>query len=231
MKILSVSSRRSLRILSAAALCALLALSIFATGAAGKSGECVKGTEAVGCTLPAEATFAKKLRNSAAVTVQVSDKGFSFSTYAAPIKCTKYAPLLGPEQELAIGLSDKRRPKVGKTYTLRKVENRAEVEEGEEPERGLFEATITFRSAKLVVVKVHLLYEVGSEVSCDGGATWILKRQSGARASLARSGGDAIRCQRSRRPSSMIGLSRARPAPTVNRRGLPAQPRSAEPAG
>ena len=100
--------------------------------------------------------FVKELKGSATVTVQVSDKGFSFSAYAAPIKCTKYAPMLGPEQQLAIGLSDKRHPKVGKTYKLKQVENRTEVEEGEQPEHGLFEATVNFKSAKLVVVEVHL---------------------------------------------------------------------------
>jgi hypothetical protein len=47
----------------------------------------------------------------------------------------------------------------------------------EQPERGLFEATVNFKSAKLVVVKVHLLDEVGTEVSCDGSATWSLKRE------------------------------------------------------
>jgi len=173
----SLSSRRSLGALSAAGLCAVLALSICVAGAAGKGGKCVKGAEAAGCPLPAEARFVKELKGSATVTVQVSDKGFSFSAYAAPVKCTKYAPSLGPEQQLAVGLSDKRHPKVGKTYKLKQVENRTEVEEGEKPERGLFEATVTFKSAKLVVVKVHVLDEVGSEVSCDGGAAWSLKRE------------------------------------------------------
>jgi hypothetical protein len=177
MKAWSVSSRRSLGVLSAAALCALVALSICVTAAAGKGAKCVEGAEAPGCTLPAEARFDKKLRGSADVTVQVSDKGFSFSAYAAIVKCTKYAPMLGPEQQLAIGLSDKRHPKVGKTYKLKQVENRTEVEEGEKPERGLFEATVNFKSATQAVVTVHVLDEVGSEVTCDGGATWTLKRQ------------------------------------------------------
>ena len=177
MKTWSFSSRRSLGTLSAMALCAVLVLSICVGGAAGKGGKCVKGAEAAGCPLPAEARFNKELKGSATVTVQVSDKGFSFSAYAAPIKCTKYAPMLGPEQQLAIGLSDKRHPKVGKTYKLKQIENRTEVEEGEQPERGLFEATVTFKSAKLVAVSVHLLDEVGSEVSCDGKATWSLKRE------------------------------------------------------
>ncbi|HXF31097.1 MAG TPA: hypothetical protein VN522_06210 [Solirubrobacterales bacterium] len=178
MKSWSVSSRRSPGILSALALCALLVLSIPVSGAAADKAKCVKGAEVAGCPLPAEAVFDKKLKGSGDVSVKVSDKGFSFSAYAAPIKCTRYAPMLGPEQELAVSLGDKRHPKVGKTYTLKQVENRTEVEEGEEPERGLFEATVTFESAQLVVVKVHLLDEVGSEVSCDGGATWNLKRQS-----------------------------------------------------
>jgi hypothetical protein len=163
--------------LGAVALCATLVLSISVAGAAA-GGNCAKGAEAAGCTLPPEARFGKKLKGSGDVEVGVSDKGFSFTAYAAPIKCKKYAPLLGPEQELAVGLSDKRHPKVGKTYVLKQVENRTEVEEGEQPERGLIEAKITFKSAKLVVVTVHLLDEVGTEVSCDGGASWNLKRTS-----------------------------------------------------
>jgi hypothetical protein len=158
------------------ALCAALILSISVTGAAGKGGKCVKGAEAAGCPLPPETAFDKKLKGSGDVSVKVNPGGMSFSAYAAPIKCTKYAPLLGPEQQLALSLSDKRKPKVGKTYVLKKVESRTEVEEGEQPERGQFEAKITFKSAKLVVVTFHLLDEVGTEVSCDGGATWNLKR-------------------------------------------------------
>jgi hypothetical protein len=176
MKSWSVSPRRSLATLFAVALGAALVLSISVAGAAGKDGKCVKGAEAAGCPLPAEAAFDKKLKGSGDVAVKVNPSGMSFTAYAAPVKCTKYASLLGPEQELAVGLSDKRHPKVGKTYVLKKVENRTQVEEGEQPERSLFEAKITFKSAKLVVVTVHLLDEVGTEVSCDGGATWNLKR-------------------------------------------------------
>jgi hypothetical protein len=36
---------------------------------------------------------------------------------------------------------------------------------------------VNFKSAKLIVLKVHLLDEVGSEVSSDDGATWSLKRE------------------------------------------------------
>jgi hypothetical protein len=161
MKSWSVSPRRSLATLFAVALGAALVPSISVAGAAGKDGKCVKGAEAAGCPLPAEAAFDKKLKGSGDVAVKVNPSGMS---------------LLGPEQELAVGLSDKRHPKVGKTYVLKKVENRTQVEEGEQPERSLFEAKITFKSAKLVVVTVHLLDEVGTEVSCDGGATWNLKR-------------------------------------------------------
>jgi hypothetical protein len=57
----------------------------------------------------------------------LTQKGFSFSAYVAPIECSKYAPMLGPEQQPAIGLGDKRHPKVGKTYKLKQVENRTEV--------------------------------------------------------------------------------------------------------
>jgi hypothetical protein len=176
MKTWSVSSRRSLGVLSVVALCAALVLSVSVTGAAGKGGKCVEGAEAAGCPLPAEARFYKNYGGSSAITVQISDKGMSLTAYAVPIKCTKYAPMLGPEQELALGLSDKRHPKVGKSYTIKKNESESG-EEGMEPSRSLAEATLTFKTAKLVVVKIHLLDEVGNEVSCDGKGTWNVKRE------------------------------------------------------
>jgi hypothetical protein len=176
MKSWSVSPRRSLAVLSALALGAALILSFSVAGAGAKDGKCVKGAEAAGCPLPAEARFAKKLPHNGSVEVGVGKLGISFTAYAAPITCKKFTPTLGAQQELALGLSDKRHPKVGKTYVLKKTESRTEVEEGEQPERGQFEAKITFKSAKLAVVTFHLLDEVGAEVSCDGGATWTLKR-------------------------------------------------------
>jgi hypothetical protein len=177
MKTWSVSSRRSLGILATVALGAVLAMSIAVAGAAGKGTKCVKGAEAAGCPLPLEARYVKDLPHNGSVTVSVTKAGMFFNAYAAPIKCTKYTPSLGPTQELALGFSDTRHPKVGKTYVLKKTESRTDVEEGEKPERGQFEAKIQFKSAKQAVVTFHLLDEVGSEVSCDGGATWTLKRE------------------------------------------------------
>jgi hypothetical protein len=43
---------------------------------------------------------------------------------------------------------------------------------------GSTEVTLTFRSAKLVVVKLHLLSKSGDQISCDGGGAWDVKRQS-----------------------------------------------------
>ncbi|HKZ12210.1 MAG TPA: hypothetical protein VJL81_00050 [Solirubrobacterales bacterium] len=177
MKTWSVSSCRSLGSVAAVVLGAVLVLSIFVTGAAGRGGKCVKGAEAPGCTLPVEARFYKNFGDSSAITVQVGDKGLSLTAYAVEIKCTKYAPMLGPDQELALGLSDKRHPKVGKTYTLKKSETQGG-EEGEARQRGVFEAKLDFKSAKLVVVTVHLLAKSGTEVTCDGGGTWKVNRQN-----------------------------------------------------
>lgn len=159
------------------ALCAVLALSLSVASAPAKAGKCPQGAEPAGCKLPDGARFYKNLGGSAAITVQVSNKGVSLSAYAAPIKCTKFAPMLGNEQELAVGFSGSQKPQIGKTYTLKKSESQAG-EEGEAPERSTIEATLNFKSAQLVVVKVHYLGEVGSEVSCDGGASWNVKRQT-----------------------------------------------------
>jgi hypothetical protein len=173
----SASSRRSLGAVVALALCAVLALSLSIASAVGKAGKCPEGAEPAGCKLPDGARFYRNLGGSAAITVQVSGKGVSMSAYAAPIKCTRFAPMLGSEQELALGLSGAQKPQVGKTYTLKKSETQAG-EEGEAPARSTIEATLSFKSAQLVVVKIHELSEVGSEVACDGGASWNVKRQS-----------------------------------------------------
>lgn len=165
MKARSASSRRSPTVLVALALGAVLALPLSAAGAAGNA------------TIPDNARFYKKLSGDGAITVQTSSHGVSVSAYAAPIKCTKFAPMLGSEQELAIGLSGSQHPKVGKTYVLKKSETQRG-EEGEEPASATIEFSLNFKSAQLVVVKAHYLGQVGSEVSCDGGASWNVKRQS-----------------------------------------------------
>ncbi|HTT93700.1 MAG TPA: hypothetical protein VMF55_03455 [Solirubrobacterales bacterium] len=159
-----------------AALCAALVPSIAVTGAAGKPGKCVKGAEAPGCTLPVEARFYKQLKGSSAITVQVGDNGLGLTLYGVPIKCTKFAPMLGSTAYLEIGLGDRRHPKVGKSYTLKKSESR-KGEDGQ-VESANTEVTLTFKSARLVVLDIHHLSETGAEVDCDGGATYDVKRQS-----------------------------------------------------
>ena len=93
MKTWSVSSRRPLGTLLAVVLCAALALSISATGAAGKGGKCAKGAEAPGCTLPEGTRFYKGLGDSAAITVEVGPKGVALTAYARPtdIRATEQA--------------------------------------------------------------------------------------------------------------------------------------------
>lgn len=176
MKTWSVSSRRPLGTLLAVALCAALALSISATGAAGKGGKCAKGAEAPGCTLPEGTRFYKGLGDSAAITVEVGPKGVALTAYAVPIKCTKFAPMLGDEGYVVVGLSDKRHPKVGKSYLLKESVSR-QGEDGK-TESAVTEVTLEFKTAKLLVVKLHQVTEVGGEVGCDGSGTWSVKRQS-----------------------------------------------------
>ncbi|MET0559474.1 MAG: hypothetical protein ABW065_12515 [Solirubrobacterales bacterium] len=176
MKIRSASSRRPLATLVAVAACALLALGLSVGIAAGKGNSCAPGAEASGCKLPDGARFYKKFKASS-ITVQVSGKGFSFSTYGAPIKCTKYAPMLGDEAYVAINLSGSPTPKVGKSYTLKKTETQRG-EEGEGTSTTTTEVTLTFKSAKQVTVKLHQLSETDGEIGCDGGATWTANRQS-----------------------------------------------------
>jgi hypothetical protein len=178
MKTSPVSSRRlpALGVLAALALYALLAPAPFA-GAAGKGSKCAEGAESAGCKLPVGARFYKTLPHSASITVQVTGKGVSVSAYAASIKCTKFAPYNGDEAQVAVGMSDPRHPKVGKSYSLKESETQRG-EEGEGTSTSVTEVTMTFKSAQLVVVKMHQVSEHDGEVSCDGGATWNVKRQS-----------------------------------------------------
>jgi hypothetical protein len=172
------SSRRlpALGVLAALALCALLALVPFAS-AAGKGSKCADGAEASGCKLPVGARFYKTLPHNASITVQVNAKGVSVSAYAAAIKCTRFAPYNGNESYVAVGISGTQRPKVGKSYSLKESETQRG-EEGEGTSTTVTEVTLTFKSAQLVVVKMHQVSETDGQVGCDGGATWNVKRQS-----------------------------------------------------
>jgi hypothetical protein len=38
--------------------------------------------------------------------------------------------------------------------------------------------TIDFKSAKVVVVRLHQVTETDGQIGCDGSATWKVKRQS-----------------------------------------------------
>src|SRR5882724_4745621 len=176
MKIQGVSSRPSSGIFAAVALCALLALTLSVSSAAGKPGKCIEGAEAAGCKLPEGARFYKKLPNNASITVQIGGKGVSIDAYAAAIKCTKFAPNSGNEAYVAVGLSGSQHPKVGKTYKLKERETQRGGE-GEGTSSAVTEVTLNFKSAKLVVVKMHQVTETDGTVGCDGGETWKVKRQ------------------------------------------------------
>ena len=166
--------RRSLGIF-AVVLCAVAALS--AGSAAGRDKGCTAGAEAAGCKLPDGARFYAKTSSSGSLTVQVGPKGVSLTAYAVTIRCTKFAPLLGSQQQLALGLSGKQVPKVGKSYILKETETQRG-EEGEGTSTSTTEAKLEFKSAKLVVVKIDFLSETDGEIGCDGGGSWNVKRQS-----------------------------------------------------
>lgn len=174
MQIRGISSRRSLVSLCGM-LCVGLVLAVSATGAAGKP-SCKKGAEAAGCKLPDGTRYYKDL-GSADLTVQVSDKGVSFSTYGAPIKCTKYIPLQGDESYVAIGLSSTQRPKVGKTYLLKETETQRDEEIGS-TSTTTTEVTLNFKSAKQMEVTIHQFGTTDGVPGCDGTGKWTVKRQS-----------------------------------------------------
>ncbi len=152
----------------------MLALSV---GSAAGKGRCKEGAEAAGCKLPDGARFYKTLPNDASITVQVGGKGVSVSAYAASIKCTKFAPNLGNEAQVLVGLSGSQHPKVGKTYKLKDSETQRG-EEGEGTSTSVTEVTLTFKSAQQVTVKLHQVSETDGKIGCDGTGTWTAKRQS-----------------------------------------------------
>jgi len=175
MQIRGFSSRRSLVSLCVV-LCVGLVLALSAAGAAGKP-SCKKGAEAAGCKLPDGARFYKSLGASQTLTVQVGGKGVSVTAYGVPIKCTKYIPLQGNEAYVAIGLSAAQHPKVGKSYLLKETETQRG-EEGEGTSSSTTEVTLSFKSAKQVVVSIHQVTTVDGEAGCDGSGTYTVKRQS-----------------------------------------------------
>jgi hypothetical protein len=87
-----------------------------------------------------------------------------------------FAPNFGNESLVAVGLSGAQHPKVGKTYKLKASETQRG-EEGEGTSSSVTEVTLDFKSAKLVVVRMHQVTETDGTVGCDGGATWNVKRQ------------------------------------------------------
>ena len=175
MKTSGVSSGRWTAIVVGAA--ALLALSLSVGSAAAKPEKCKPKAEAAGCKLPEGARFYKKTTPSSSITVQVEKKGASVDLLGVPIKCKEFAPLLGDESYVQIGLTNTQRPKVGKSYTLKETETQRG-EEGEGTSTSTTEVTLNFKTAKQITVKIHQRSETDGKVGCDGGATYTVKRQS-----------------------------------------------------
>lgn len=170
-----ISSRRWL-----VSLCGVLSVGLvlgLSAAGAGAKPSCKPGAEAIGCKLPEEARFYKSLGGSAAITVQVGGKGVSVTLSAVPIKCTKYIPLQGNESYVEIGLSGSQKPTVGKSFTLKKSESRPG-EEGEGSSASTTEVTLSFKSAKQVLVSIHQVTTIEGKAGCDGSGSYTVKRQS-----------------------------------------------------
>ena len=174
MQIRGISFRRWL-----VSLCGVLSvglvLGLSAAGAAGTP-SCKEGAEAAGCKLPDGARFYKSLGDSQAITVQIGGKGVSVTLFAVPIKCTKYIPLQGDESYVEIGLSGSQKPKVGKSYTLKKSESDPG-EEGQGSSASTTEVTLNFKSAKQVLVSIHQVSTIEGKAGCDGSGSYTVKRQ------------------------------------------------------
>lgn len=177
----SVPIRRRLALLAGCAV-GLLGLLLLAQGRAdGKPAQrCAKGAEKAGCKLPVGARFQweTKKGESGTFTAEVTSKGWvAVTIYDVTMKCDRYAPLLGDETYLAVGLTVKQQPKVGKTYTVTKTDTRGSAEEGEGVSTSTIRLKLQFKTAKRLVATFHLASDEEGKVLCNGSGTWALKRQ------------------------------------------------------
>jgi hypothetical protein len=173
-----VSIRRSCALLAGLAAACLLAF-ILQGQAEGKPGQqCKAGSEAAGCKLPVGAEYAKDVKTGSAegqVSAPVIGKGLSVTVLTAYIDCKAFDPMIGDMIGVQDSYKGNQRPKVGKTYTIKKTESESSEETG--TARTDSELTLNFKSAKQVVVTLHQVSQAEGKLMCDGSKTWTLKRR------------------------------------------------------
>lgn len=176
---LAVSIRRPFAFLALLAIGCLLALALSQGQADGKPGQkCAKGAEKAGCKLPVGAAYSKDVKTGSAegtLTATVTAGGTRVLIYSAYIDCKAFDPLIGDQVGVADDYTGKQRPKVGKTYTIKKSESRTSEEFGTDSTES--ELTLNFKSARQLTLTLHQVSNSNGRLLCDGSKTWTLKRQ------------------------------------------------------
>lgn len=174
----AVSIRRSFVLLAGLAAVCLLGFALQGEADGSSAQKCKAGSEAAGCKLPVGAEYSKDVKTGSAegqVTATVIGKGVSVSILSAYIDCKAFDPLIGDMVGVQDSYAGKQRPKVGKTYTIKKSESESSEETG--TARTDSELTLNFKSAKQVVVTLHQVSQAEGKLMCDGSKTWTLKRR------------------------------------------------------
>lgn len=176
---LAVSIRRPSVLLALLAVGCLAALALAQGQADGKPAQkCAKGAEKAGCKLPAGASFSKDVKTGSAegtLTAKVTGSGVRVQIYRAYIDCKAFDPLIGDQVGVADDYTGKERPKVGKTYTIKKSETRSSEEFGTDSTDS--ELTLNFKTAKQLTLTLHQVSTSNGKLLCDGSKTWTLKRE------------------------------------------------------
>jgi hypothetical protein len=156
-------------------LIASLMLFLAASPSAQNRPRCKAGSEQANCRLPLGATYRTNTKQGSAtgfITATVTRNGFNLTFYRAYLKCTAGSPFIGMVA-LATSLEGKTRPKVGKKYELKRIDNR-NAETG--PQSTTTKATVKFSSAR---AKLSVFYNstANGTLQCRGTLNATLKRQ------------------------------------------------------
>jgi hypothetical protein len=157
-------------------LIASLTVFLAASPAVQSKPRCKAGSEQAGCKLPLGASYRKNTKQGSAtgfITATVTKNGFSLTFYRAYLKCTAGSPFISMVA-LATSLEGKTRPKVGKKYELKRIDNR-NTETG--PESTTTKATVKFSSARQAKLSLFYSSTAQGTLQCRGSLNATLKRQ------------------------------------------------------
>lgn len=178
MPLRAVSIRHSFVLLAGLVATCLLVFALQGQADGSSGPKCKAGSEPAGCKLPVGAEYIKDVKTGSAkgqIKATVIGKGISVTIYSAYIDCKAFDPMIGDMVGVADSYTGSQRPKVGKTYTIKKSESESSEETGSS--RTDSELSLNFKSAKQLVLTLHQVSQAEGKLLCDGSKTWTLKRQ------------------------------------------------------